>query len=308
MGSENFSDGGVYKLRDDLAVVMTVDFFPPVLDDPYLYGAASAANALSDAFAMGAKPFAVLNTLACPTDIDRDVLGEIMRGGVEKVHEAGAVVVGGHSVDDDTISYGFSVSAAVHPDEFIENTGATVGDVLVLTKPLGIGLLTTAVKKNILTPEYATLVGETMARLNQGASEAMLRVGGVHACTDITGFGLAGHARNVAAASGVTLELDGGTLPALEPWRYYHGKGCMSGGSKRNKVAAQPFLDVEEGVDPLLVDLSVDAQTSGGLLIAVAADKADALLQGVRDAGNPESAIVGRVTEQAGDTLVRLKK
>jgi len=304
VGSENFSDGGVYKLRDDLAVVMTVDFFPPVLDDPYAYGAASAANALSDAFAMGAKPFSVLNTLMCPTDIDRGVLGEIMRGGVEKVHEAGAVVCGGHSVDLPTISYGFAVSATVHPDEVIQNTGARAGDVLILTKPLGIGLFTTAVKKNILSEDHATQVAAVMCRLNKSAGEAMAAAG-THACTDITGFGLAGHARNIAAASGVTLEIDVSKLPAMEGWRHYHAKGCMSGGSKRNKTSAESYLQAD-GVDELLVDLVVDAQTSGGLLVAIPADQADALVETIRAGGDPDTTIVGRVTAQAGTGLVRL--
>lgn len=304
MGSENFSDGGVYRLRDDLAVVMTVDFFPPVLDDPYAYGAAAAANALSDAFAMGALPFAALNTLMCPTDVDRDVLGEIMRGGVEKVHEAGAVVVGGHSVDLPTISYGFAVSATVHPDGVIQNTGAQAGDVLILTKPLGIGLFTTAVKKNILSAEHATRVAEVMCRLNMSSGKAMAAAG-AHACTDITGFGLAGHARNIAAASGVTLELDASKLPAMDGWKHYHAKGCMSGGSKRNKTASEPYL-AAEGVDALLVDLVVDAQTSGGLLICIEPAKADALVATIRAGGDPETAIVGRVLAQAGATLVRL--
>jgi selenide,water dikinase len=287
-----------------LAVVLTVDFFPPVLDDPYAYGAAAAANALSDAFAMGAQPFSVLNTLMCPTDLDRDVLGEIMKGGVEKVHEAEAVVAGGHSVDQDTISYGFAVTAMVHPDEVVKNDGAKVGDALILTKPLGIGLFTTAVKKNILSDEHATRVAEVMCRLNMNAGRAMVAAG-THACTDITGFGLAGHARNVAAASGVTLELEASKLPAMEGWEHYHGKGCMSGGSKRNKAAAEEYLQTD-GVDELLVDLVVDAQTSGGLLIAIAADKADALVEDIRGTGDPDTAIVGRVTEQAGHNLVRL--
>lgn len=305
VGSDTFSDGGVYKLRDDLALVLTVDFFPPVLDDPYRYGQAAAANALSDAFAMGATPVTVLNTLNCPKTLDPDLLGEIMRGGVEKVHEAGAVVAGGHSVDDEYINYGFAVTATVHPERVVTNDGARAGDVLVLTKPLGIGLYTTAVKKNILPEDLAAQCGDVMARLNQGAAAAMLEVG-VHACTDITGFGLVGHARNVAAASGVTVEVDAGKLPAFADWRHYHGKGCMSGGSKRNKEAAQAYLEVGEGVEDPLVDLAVDAQTSGGLLIAVEAAKADDLLAKVQAAGNPEAAVVGRVVEQAGDKVVRL--
>jgi len=295
----------VYRLRDDLAIVLTVDYFPPVLDDPVRYGQAAAANALSDAYAMGATPVAVLNTLNCPATIDPQLLGAIMRGGAEKIHEAGAVVAGGHSVDDEYINYGFAVTATVHPDRVVKNDGARAGDALVLTKPLGIGLLTTAVKKGILPDDVADRVGALMGRLNKAASEAMLAVG-AHACTDITGFGLVGHARNVAAASGITLELSAGALPALPEWRHFHGKGCMSGGSKRNREAAEGYLEVAAGVDAALVDLAVDAQTSGGLLVAVDAARADDLVARCRAAGNPETGIVGRVLPRAGDRLVRL--
>lgn len=276
-----------------------------MLDDPVRYGQAAAANSLSDAYAMGATPVAVLNTLNCPASLDPQVLGAIMRGGAEKIHEAGAVVAGGHSVDDEYINYGFAVTATVHPDRVVKNDGARPGDALVLTKPLGIGLLTTAVKKGILPDDVADRVGAVMGRLNRAASEAMVAAG-AHACTDITGFGLVGHARNVAASSGVTFELSAGALPALPEWRHFHGKGCMSGGSKRNKEAAAAYLDVAPGVEGPLVDLAVDAQTSGGLLIAIDPAKADDLVARCRGAGNPEATVVGRVLPRAGDRLVRL--
>ncbi|MCI0342231.1 MAG: selenide, water dikinase SelD [Planctomycetales bacterium] len=305
IGTENFSDSGVYRVAPDMALVMTIDFFPPVLDDPYLYGQAAAANSISDVYVMGAKPVAALNMLCCPKTVDREVLAEIMRGGAEKVHESGAIIVGGHSVESEQISYGFAVVGTVHPDRVITNAGAKPGDRLLLTKPLGIGLLTTAVKKGIAHAALSRRVGEVMARLNRAPSEAMVRAG-ASACTDVTGFGLVGHGRNVAGGSGVTLEFSVKRLPTFPEWEEYHGKGCMSGGSKRNRESAAEYLEVGKGVSEAQADLCCDAQTSGGLLIAVAPKKAPKLLEEIRKSGSPEAAEVGVVRERAGVVLVRL--
>lgn len=305
IGTENFSDSGVYRVTPDLALVLTIDFFPPVLDDPYLYGQAAAANAISDVYCMGARPITALNMLCCPKTVDRAVLGEIMRGGAEKVHEAGATIVGGHSVESEQISYGFAVVGTVHPDKVITNAGAKVGDRLILTKPLGVGLLTTGVKRGVTPPDLARRVGETMARLNKSASEAMVAAG-AHAATDITGFGLVGHARNVASGSGKTFELSVKALPVFPEWKEFHAKGCISGGSKRNREAAAEYLEVGKGVSDAEVDLCCDAQTSGGLLIAVAAKQADKLVEKLRAGGDTVAAVVGEVTKRAGKTLVRL--
>ena len=286
VGVNTADDAGVFRLTDDVALIQTVDFFTPIVDDPYVYGQISAANALSDVYAMGGRPLTVLNILAIPGDeIDAEMAGEILRGGQDKVAEAGAVVVGGHSVDDREPKYGLSVTGTVHPDQIVTNSGARAGDRLVLTKPLGTGLMADAYMDDALSEEALRPAVASMIELNQAASEAMVAEG-AHACTDITGFGLMGHGRELAAASGVGLRIRASSVPAI-PAALEVAALRQGGGLRRNRLAFEPFTDIADDVSESLRRVLFDPQTSGGLLISIADEKADALLDGLRDRQAP---------------------
>ncbi len=259
--------------------MQSVDFFTPVVDDPYQYGQIAAANALSDLFAVGARPLTALNLVSFPIDcLDTDILVKILQGGAERVHAAGAVIAGGHSIEDDEPKYGLSVTGLVDPRKMVTTCGCCPGDQLYLTKPLGTGLLTTALKGEILTAADIAEAIDGMITLNKGAADAMLQVG-VSACTDITGFGLIGHASEMAQASGVGLKIFINDLPSYPQALEMAEMGLVPAGSHRNRDFYSPCLDGHESCDPLLLDLLSDAQTSGGLLIAVAKEKAEALEQ-----------------------------
>ncbi len=280
-----FADAGIYRLSDDQALVQSVDFFTPVVDDPFRYGQIAAANALSDIFAMGARPVTALNLIGFPLcTLGADVLTAILQGGAAKVAEAAAVVVGGHSVEDDEPKYGLAVTGLVDPKKMVTTVGARPGDRLVLTKPLGTGLLTTALKGEVLTEADLAAAIAGMVTLNRRASEIMLEVG-VTACTDITGFGLLGHALELAAASGVCLALDGGALPAYPQALEMAAIGLVPEGSYRNRAYYLPQVIGGDEVPPATLDLIADPQTSGGLLIAVAAEKTETLRGKLRAAG-----------------------
>jgi selenide,water dikinase len=294
----------VLRLSDDLAIVQTVDFFAPVVDDPYEYGAIAAANSMSDVFAMGGTVTMALNVAAFPDDLDMEILGEIFRGGMDAVGEAGGVIAGGHTVTDDEPKYGLSVTGMVHPAKIWTKAGAQPGDVLLLTKPLGSGVLTTAARserigRNELEPAIAT-----MRRLNLYARNiAVDHV--IHAATDITGFGLAGHAWEIAQRSGVGMVIDLAALPVLPGTLDLLGEGVMAGGLGRNRqfYTAQPDgVSIDDTADPLRAQLAFDPQTSGGLLFAVPADTADRLMAAFASAGEPIWRI-GEVTSDAGVTL-----
>lgn len=301
-------DAGVFRIRPDLALVQTVDFFTPVVDDPYLFGQIAAANALSDIYAMGAAPLTALNIVAYPAcALGTEPLREILRGGSEKVAEAGAVVLGGHSVEDQEPKYGLAVTGTVHPDEIITKQGAAAGDYLVLTKPLGIGVLVTALKGELLGPREEKVLGEVMAALNAAAARAMRQVG-VSACTDVTGFGLLGHLREMALSSRVDVEVDVGSLPLLPRARELAGEGIVPGGACRNREHFAPFVELVGEVAPAELDLLYDPQTSGGLLIAVPEPKKDELIAALRREGVPRPRVIGRVAgEGTGKILVRGK-
>ncbi len=266
VGIEGFEDAGVYKITDDIALVQTVDFFTPVVDDPYWFGQIAAANALSDIYAMGAQPKTALN-LVCfsPKKFDISILKEIIRGGADKIREAGVSLLGGHSVDDEEIKYGLSVTGIVHPDKVILNEGAKPSDILILTKPLGTGIMNTAIKGRLLDKDRALGLAKVMAALNRRAAEAMLSVN-VHACTDVTGFGLAGHLKEmIKDAVGVELFTD--KLPYFEEAAGFAASGFVPGGLYRNRDFYKEHV-VTSRTD-FFFDIIFDPQTSGGLLMAI---------------------------------------
>ena len=298
-----FADAAIYRLNDSEALVQSVDFFTPVVDDPYLYGQIAAANALSDLFAVGARPLTALNIASFPIGcLDADILVKILQGGAERVHAAGAVVAGGHSIEDDEPKYGLSVTGLVDPRKMVTTCGCQIGDQLYLTKPLGTGLLTTALRGEILTEADIADAIEGMVMLNKAAAEVMLKVG-VSACTDITGFGLIGHASEMADASGVRLKIFINELPAYSQALDMAEMGLVPAGSHRNRDFYSSHLDGHENCDPLLLDLLSDAQTSGGLLISVAQDKVDEFEQQLMAASLPVYR-VGEVISGAGGRLL----
>jgi selenide,water dikinase len=289
-------DAGVYRLRPDLALVQTVDFFTPVVNDPYTFGQIAAANALSDVYAMGGTPLTALNLVAFPIcTLGAAVLEEILRGGGDKVAEAGAVILGGHSIEDSEPKYGLAVTGIVHPDRIATNQGAQPGDRLVLTKPIGTGVLATALKGGLLDADAERRLGEAMSALNAGAARAMLQVG-VHACTDITGFGLLGHLRELAFNSGVDLEIEAPSVPYLPQARKLAGQGIIPAGTYRNRDHVAPYVDIAVTVTPAEQDLLCDPQTSGGLLMAVPEAKKEELLAALSHEGVGRVSVIGRVT------------
>ena len=300
VGPHSVDDAGVYRLSETLALVLTVDFFPPVVDDPFDYGGIAAANSLSDCYAKGARPLAALNCVGFPTDeLPIDVLTEILRGGAEKVKEAGAVIAGGHTQTDRELKYGLAVVATVHPDVLVTNSNARPGDSLVLTKPLGTGVLTTALQAGKLPePERKRMVS-SMLELNARASEKMLELG-AHAATDVTGYGLLGHAATVARESDVTAEIDAKAVRLLPGAREFCEKGFLPAGSHRNREAMEAEMETE-GADDVLVDLLCDAQTSGGLLVSLGPAEAEGFCRAL-----PEAHAVGRVVARTGKP-VRVK-
>jgi len=303
VGADHFDDAGVYKLDTSTAIVLTVDFFPPLVDDPYEFGRIAATNSLSDIYAMGGRPLAVLNIVGFPDKIlPIEILGEILRGGAERVAAAGAVVAGGHSVRDSEIKFGLSVTGLVHPDRILTNGGAKVGDVLVLTKPIGSGVLTTAAKKGLITASDLVEAIDVMTDLNSGACEAALEVG-VHAATDITGFGLIGHAHEMAEASGVTIEIDAKSVPLMARTLELARDGMVTRAAASNLEHLGDRFTAKS-VDETLTKVLADAQTSGGLLLAVARDRADALLAALKKRHTRAAAVVACVAPKSRNTIV----
>ncbi len=295
-GIEHFEDAGVYKLRDDLALIQTVDFFTPIVDDPYTFGRIAAANALSDVYAMGGRPLTAMNIICFPIKkMDASILHDILRGGLDQLREAGVALVGGHSVEDDELKYGLSVSGVVHPDRVLLNSGARPGDRLILTKPIGTGIVSTALKGGEAPPELVELSNRTMMTLNKKAAEVMEESRGVHGCTDITGFGFLGHACELAEASGVGLIVRAGSVPVFPGVRKLVEEGFVPGGLYRNRDFRMSSIDADPSCPGWLLDLLFDPQTSGGLLISVSGDSAEELLRRLLDAGVSEAALVGEV-------------
>ena len=276
VGFDKSDDASVYKLSDELALVQTVDFFPPIADDPYLFGQIAATNALSDVYAMGGEPKLCLNIMAVPETMPREAVHDILRGGYDKVYEAGALITGGHSILDDEPKYGLAVTGFVHPEKMLTNAAARPGDVLVLTKPLGIGVLTSAGKAELLTEETVAHMNRLMTTLNKSARDVMVRHR-VHACTDVTGFGLLGHGFEMAQGSDVELHISVGGVDLIPEALEFARMGVLPAGMYRNRTFAEPAVDAGT-VETAVQDLLFDPQTSGGLLMAVAPEDADALL------------------------------
>jgi len=300
-------DAGVYRLSDDLAIAQSVDVFTPVVDDPYDYGRIAAANALSDLYAMGARPTVALNIVGFPVGkVPLSVLTEILRGGAEKAQEAGVAILGGHTIDDEEPKYGLAVTGLVHPDRIVTSVGAQPGDYLVLTKPLGIGVITTAHKQGKATPEDVAQAVEVMAALNKGAMEAMLS--GVQACTDVTGYGLLGHLYELLLASGVAATIEWETVPILgAAWKYAQ-MDVFPGGTRANRIFMEGngLVHWDDAVTPEWQLLLCDAQTSGGLLIAVRPERVEVLVAELQARQTPAAAVIGQVTDgSAGHVWVR---
>ncbi len=304
VGAEHFSDAGVYRLADGLAIVQTLDFFPPLVDDPYVYGQIAAANAMSDVYAMGGQPKTALNVVGFPDDkLELSVLQEIMAGGAERVQYADAVIVGGHSVRDAEIKYGLSVTGIVDPAKMMTNDGAKPGDVLVLTKGLGTGFITTALKARKCADDVLATACASMIQLNRAASETAVSLG-VRAATDITGFGLAGHALEMAKASDVTITIQMSRLPLLAGALELAQKGHHTRANETNRQHVQPSARLDVPADSPLTEFLFDPQTSGGLLLAVDASSADDLLSKCRNAGLETVAVIGSVDELKDHHLV----
>ena len=301
VGPETSDDAAVYKINDELAMIHTVDFFPPVVDDPYMYGQIAAANALSDVYAMGGEPKTALNIVAFPKEMDTAILGEILKGGADKVLEAGAVLAGGHTIQDDTPKYGLSVTGFVHPDKFWKNYGAQTGDKLILTKPLGAGIINTAIKADLVSERAREAVLKSMKTLNKYACE-ILKKYTIHACTDVTGFGLGGHGTEMAEGSNKTLVIDTQALPILPDVEEYASMGLIPGGAYRNRefAAKTGYISTAE---LWREDLVFDPQTSGGLLVAVPAEEAEEILKELKELLLP-CAVIGEVIDREEHTLL----
>jgi len=300
-----FADAAIYRLNDSEALVQSVDFFTPVVDDPYTFGQIAAANALSDLFAVGARPLTALNLVSFPIGcLETDILVKILQGGAERVHAAGAVVAGGHSIEDDEPKYGLCVTGLVDPSKMVTTCGCQPGDQLYLTKPLGTGLLTTALKGEIISATDIAAAIDGMTMLNKAAAEVMLAVG-VSACTDITGFGLIGHASEMAEASGVSLKIFINDLPKYPQALEMAEMGLVPAGSHRNREFYFPHLEGHENCDPLSLDLLSDAQTSGGLLISVAKEKAELLEQRLTDRAVPVHRVGEVISGSSGRLLLQ---
>jgi selenide,water dikinase len=304
MGMERAEDAGVYKLTDELAIVQTVDFFTPIVDDPYDFGQIAVANSLSDVYAKGGKPLTAMNIVCFPVkQMDISILRSILLGGVDKMREAGVVLMGGHSVDDPELKYGLSVTGTIHPKKVVMNNGAKPGDKLILTKPLGTGIVSTAIKGGQVKKSTIKKMTASMATLNRKASELMMLVG-VHACTDITGFGFLGHAGEMLEDSSVGMVIDSSAVPVFPEAKSFAEKGFLSGGLSRNRDYRKGIVEMGSSVPQILVDILYDPQTSGGLLIAVSKTKANRLLKAMHDAGVKDAAIVGEVVAKPKGKIV----
>lgn len=304
VGFDKSDDASVYRISDDLALVQTVDFFPPIDDDPYTFGQIAATNALSDVYAMGGEPKLALNIMAVPDSLPKEAVHELLRGGYDKIYEAGAIITGGHSILDDEPKYGLAVTGFVHPDKMLKNCGAEAGDVLFLTKPLGIGILTTAAKADLVSEETAALAKRLMTTLNKGARDVMVGYR-VHACTDVTGFSLMGHGLEMAQGSNAELVIDTAAIDLIEEARKFAEMGILPAGMYRNRAFAEEWVDA--GEVPLAVqDMLFDPQTSGGLLIAVHPDDADAMFEELKTAV-PSAQRIGTVQTYRGGKYIFLK-
>jgi len=289
----------VYKISDDLALVQTVDFFTPTVDDPYTFGQIAATNALNDVYAMGGKPVTAMNIVCFPIKtMDKSVLREVLRGGLDKMREAGVLLMGGHSVEDNEIKYGLSVTGTIHPDKILLNRGAKPGDQVILTKPLGTGIISTALKADAVSDALLQKAIACMTQLNKKAAELMLAAGDIHSCTDITGFGFLGHACETIEGSDVGLRIFSAAIPILEGVRDLAETGYIPGGLYRNRNFRIAQVEKAASCPDWIFDVCFDPQTAGGLFFSLPAAKAQALVETMRQAGIADTAIVGDVTSE----------
>lgn len=305
VGIETGDDAAVYRLGPEIALIQTVDYFTPIVDDPYSFGAIAAANAVSDVYAMGGKPLLALNIVGFPIGkLPKELLAEILRGGAEKAMEAGVLIVGGHSIDDDEPKYGLAVTGVIHPDLVVTNKRARAGDDLILTKPLGMGIISTAIKRQKASASLVQRAVQVMSTLNRDAAEAMAEVG-AHACTDITGFGLLGHLYGMTRASGVGAKIKLSKVPILpEVWELAK-EGCIPGGTRKNYSFLQEEAAVawDPGIDEMTRLVLSDAQTSGGLLIAVAKEKSRDLRSRLKARKTTSAALIGEIVDDSSGRI-----
>ncbi|MFT4104577.1 MAG: selenide, water dikinase SelD [Lacrimispora sp.] len=305
VGIETSDDGAIYRVNDEVALIQTLDFFTPVVDDPYVFGQVAAANALSDIYAMGGEPKIALNIVAWPNCVNPEILGRILQGGASKVLEAGAVLAGGHSIQDDEPKYGLSVTGFVHPDKVFKNSGAKPGDVLILTKPLGTGIINTAVKADMASEEAKEEVVRVMTTLNKKAKQIIEHYD-VHGCTDVTGFGLAGHGAEMAEGSNVTLEISAKDLPVQKEAFSLAQMGLIPEGAYKNRYYTENKVDYGE-TEEYFRDIFCDPQTSGGLLVSVSPEDAKRIAEDFKAASmETDWAVIGRVVERE-EKLVKLR-
>ena len=307
-GMEHSEDAGVYKLRDDLAIIQTVDFFTPIVDDPYTFGQIAVTNALSDVYAMGGKPLTAMNIVCFPIKkLDVSILRDILRGGLDKMREAGVLLVGGHSVEDDETKYGLAVTGVIHPDQVLMNRGARSGDKLILTKALGTGIVSTAAKAGAAPADLIAKSIAAMTTLNKGAAEILMETPDVHACTDITSFGLLGHACEMIEDSDVGMHVFASAVPFFEGLQELAEMGILPEGLHRNRQFRMPRIKVSPDCPEWLVDIFFDPQTAGGLLLSVAPEQAVELLDKFHRSGLKDAAVVGEVTgAKKGKIIVSL--
>ncbi len=304
VGIEHIDDAGVYKIRDDLALVQTVDFFTPIVDDPYTFGQIAAANALSDVYAMGGTPITAMNLVAFPIkSMEIEILREILKGGLDKMREAEVVLVGGHSIEDQELKYGLSVTGLIHPDAVLTNTGARIGDRIILTKPLGTGIINTAQKGGMAAPKAVQRAIEVMTELNRKAAEVMKGFK-VHACTDVTGFGLLGHLCEMLGQGEIGIRISLDAIPILPKAEEYAAMGLVPGGAHRNKEFYKTKVQGAEDCSLALLDILYDPQTSGGLLIAVAAEEAEGIPRLLQEGGVKEARIIAEVVATPKGRLI----
>ncbi|MBV1819520.1 selenide, water dikinase SelD [Anaerosalibacter bizertensis] len=302
VGLDTSDDAAVYKINDDLAIIQTLDFFTPVVDDPYTFGQIAAANSLSDVYAMGGEPKLAMNIVCFPNCLSPDVLTEILKGGHDKVKESGAVLVGGHTVEDDEPKYGLSVTGFVHPNKVLTNGDAKPNDLLVLTKPIGTGIINTAIKGGLAAQNHYDEAVKVMTTLNKFAIEAGNKVG-INGCTDITGFGLLGHGLELAEASSVTLKINHKDIPLIEGALEYAQMGLVPAGAYSNEVYIGDKVKISSDIPREIVDVLYDPQTSGGLLMSVPEDKVDKLLEELKN--TPTSfGVIGKVLDKEDKYLI----
>jgi len=304
VGLQRADDAGVYKITDDIAIIQTVDFFTPIVDDPYWFGQIAAANALSDVYAMGGVPKTAMNLVAFPVkEMEISVLRQILQGGLDKMKEAGVVLVGGHSVEDKELKYGLSITGFIHPNRVLTKKDLKAGDRLILTKPLGTGIINTAIKGGLASGETIDRVTQLMATLNAKSAEIMNDYP-VHACTDVTGFGLLGHIAEMVVDSAFGVQIEASKVPFLPEAAEFAAMGLVPAGAYKNREFRECMVDIAPSVDPLICDILFDPQTSGGLLICVESDSADGLVAKLKKEGVDQAAIIGKVLPEPSGRIV----